>query len=299
MVVIDSSSGKTLAIPDWPSNSRYAYVVAANDHGVVIETGDELKLLSPALATLKQIAIPPLPADRYGHEPFWNHYASWSGRHLLLTGNAQQHWRCLWIDARTLEILKSWEHVGAGHIEVSDDALVTMSTVPLQFPAPPTELLFSKPEGTWAPILGTENPTRYQFVGSNLLYFATFGRVGHEAEGGVFLMRTDTNEVSRLTPSKKGWGLGQAAVSRAGDRFVILEEELRGRHPTLDISGHAVLRGLVIYDAPFNVPSQILHVQGPELRNPDNVALSPDGRHLAVLSYPDPILEIFDLSAVR
>ncbi len=59
------------------------------------------------------------------------------------------------------------------------------------------------------------------------------------------------------------------------------------------------LRGFAIYDAPFRSPAQILHVQGTELRNPDNVALSPDGHHLAVLGYPDPILEIFDLSAGR
>ncbi len=109
-------------------------------------------------------------------------------------------------------------------------------------------------------------------------------------------MRTDTGKLSRLKPPHKGWGFGQtAAVSRTGKRFVLLVEQTKGAHPALDIGGHSVLREMLVFDPPFTTPSFTLEVHGSKIMNPDNVALSPDGRHLAVFAYPDPVFEVYEL----
>ena len=80
---------------------------------------------------------------------------------------------------------------------------------------------------------------------------------------------------------------------------MILLHETRGSHPALDIGGHLVLRGFDVFDAPFSVPTVTLEVKDSRLKNPDLLALSPDGRHIAVLAYPDPILEVYDLPPAK
>lgn len=109
-------------------------------------------------------------------------------------------------------------------------------------------------------------------------------------------MQTEAGVISRLEPPRnKNWGLGQAAVSRNGKRFVILVEQTKGAHLGLDIGGHDVLKALFVFDPPFKAPSFRLVVRGSRIRNPEMPALSPDGRHLAVFAYPDPVIEVYDL----
>jgi hypothetical protein len=83
-------------------------------------------------------------------------------------------------------------------------------------------------------------------------------------------------------------------VSRVGNRFVILEGEMKGSHPALDIGGQSVLKGVLVYDPPFHVPSYTLTIRDSKVTNA-SAALSPDGRHLAVLGYREPLLEVFEL----
>jgi hypothetical protein len=153
----------------------------------------------------------------------------------------------------------------------------------------------SVPDEKWSPIPSTLHPSAPQFVGPDLLYFHRYSTINFPAQAGVFLMRTDSGEVPRLESPRKGWGLGRAAASRTGKRFVILIGETKGRHPALDIGGHGVLRALLVFDPPFTTPTCTLEVRGSRIRNPDIPALSPDGLHLAVFSYPDPVLEVYEL----
>lgn len=294
-VLIDPLSGKVVGMPVWPSNSRYAGIVAINDRGFVIQRGDQLDLLSTSLAPVSRLELPELPADEYAHDRYWTPRSSWSGRRLLLLG-----WRAwktgpwLWVDAMNLEILKSWEGVGTGPVAASDSCLV-MSTGARHFGDAPSMLEIEMPGGRWNPIPATLNPANPQFVGRDVLYFHRYRSIAPPAQSAVFLMHLDVGAMDRLDPARNGWELGQAAASRAGNRFVILVGQTKGSHRAFDVSGHGVLRALLVFDTPFVRPSFTLDVQDSHIKNPDLVALSPDGRHLAVFGYPNPVLEVFQL----
>lgn len=294
-ILISSATGKIIGKPEWPTNSRYAGVVALNDRGFVIQTGNELELLSTDSRLINRMALSPLPTDEYAHDRSWAPRSSWSGRHLLLLG-----WRTwsmgpwVWVDAENLRILESWQGIGTGPVTASDDWLVMRANNGRLANSPPF-LEIAVPGGHWEPIPSTANAYSAEFVGPNLLYFKRLSAVDVRQQSDGFLMRTDSGYRLRLEPNRKDWTLGQAAVSRAGNRFVILEGQTKGSHPALDISGHEVLRGLLVFERPFTVPSFTVEVRDSHIRNPDLVALSPDGRYLAILGYPQSTLEVFEL----
>jgi hypothetical protein len=296
MVLFEAETGKILATPTWPSNTRYAWIAAVNDLGFVIAAGTDLTLFSPGLEPVKGLVVPQPPTDRYAHDLFWIPIQSWSGKRVLL--HAAPAWSlglCLWLDAENLRVIKSWRDVVGGSLAASDDQLV-MEVPQRHRDEPPPFLEISSPGGPWKRLPATINASSWQFVDQGLLYLQSDGTGDSRVPGGVFLMRTDTGELSRLEPPReKNWGLGQAAVSRAGTRFVILVEQTKGAHRALDISGHDVLRALLVFDPPFTTPSFTLEVRGSRIKNPNITALSPDGRHLAVFAYPDPVIEVYDL----
>ncbi len=294
-ILIGASSGRILASPDWPSNSRFAGIVAANDKGFVTESGRDLTLFSTDLTPGKRISLPSLPPNQYTAERYWNPRPSWSGRRVLFLG--QVFWikgPWLWLDAETLQVLDSWQETLTGAVAVSDDH-IAMGTGARHFGDPPPFLKVGIPGADWRPIPSTLNAAAPQFVGPDVLYFHRYTSMNMPGPPRVFLMHSDGSEIFNLGPVRKGWGLGKAAVSRVGNRFVILEGETKGSVPMLDIGGHEVLRALLIYDPPFSSPSRSLVVRNSKSRNMDAVALSPDGRHLAICSYPEPVVEVFEL----
>jgi hypothetical protein len=289
-VIIEASSGKVLSTPAWPSNSRFAGIVAVNGKGLVMETGEQLALFSPDLVPVKTVTLPPLPANQL--TGYWSPHTSWSGRRVLLfAGPAWTKIRWLWLDAENLEVLQSWDDVVTGPVSVSDSQIVR-EPFSQHVGDPPSALEVGVPGGDWKPIPSTLGARTPHFIGPDLLYFHRAQTINHPAPAEAFLIRTDGSQILRLETAHSGWGPGRSAVSRLGDRFVVLLTELKGSHPALDISGHTVVRGLLVYDRPFRVTSHTLVVRDSRVRDV-SAALSPDGRHLALLGYPDPVLEIF------
>ena len=291
-VLIDATSGKILDTPGWPSNSRFAGIIAANGKGFVTQRGEELTLLSFDLAPIKQVTLPPLPRNYL--TGYWSPHTSWSGRHLLFfAGPAWVKIPWLWVDAESLQVLESWQDVVTGTVTASDDQVVS-EPYSRRFGDPPSTLKAEVPGGNWKPIPLTLSASVPRFVGPDLLYFHRYIRGTAPPRAEAFLVRIDGSEIFRLETTHKGWVPGQASVSRVGNRFVILVGKTEGSHPALDIGGYSVLKGLLVYDPPFRAPASTLLVRDSKVRDP-SAALSPDGRHLAVLGYPQPLLEIFDL----
>jgi hypothetical protein len=296
--VIDVSTGKILTTREWPSRSRAAGIVAANDAGFVVETGGELTLISPDLMPIKRTALPACAASGHSSEDDWYPNASWSGEHVLLISGAFGSSGCwLWVDTGKLQILASWQDDRTGPVAVSDDRLV-LEPFGRHFGDPLSPLKVASPGGDWNSIPSTEGASAPEFVGPDLIYFQRPRTIDHPAPTEAFLVRPDGSEVFRFQTTDEGWEPGRVLVSRADNRLVNPIAELKGSHPALDIGGHSVLKGLILYDAPFQTPSYILGVRDSRVKNP-LTALSPDGRHLAALSHPDPLLEVFALPPVK
>lgn len=291
-VVLEASTGAVRATPEWPIDVRAAGIVAANDRGVVTEIDNQLTLLSPELRPMKEAALPSCGGGS------WYPTASWSGDHVLLgSGPAWSEGCWLWIDSQDLRIVASWRDLRAGPVAVSDDRLV-WEPARRDFGDPPSPLKIATPGGNWRPIPSTEGASTPEFVGPDLIYFQVPQTINHPTPAEAFLIRTDGSQVFRLGTTRQGWAPGGAAVSRAGNRFVILQGQMKGSYPALDIGGHSVVKGLLVYDPPFRTPSYALKVRDSKVRN-SSAALSPDGRHLAVLGYPEPVLEVFELPPVN
>lgn len=292
-VVIEASTGKLLANPEWPAYSRAAGIVAANDKGFVIDDGRDLTLLSADLRPLKQLPLPPL-ASHSGAlgRGEWAPSLVWSGRRVLLFGG-QGRTTWLWVDAENLQVLASRQDTKSGPLAASDNliAMAEWQTSP-SAPRPRYNLAIRTVLGEWKPVPISLNVGLIQFVGPDLLYLHVSGGFGMDDEG-VYLVHIGSGQSLRLTSP---WGPpGQAAVARSGKRFVVLLEQTKGFHPALDINGHNFLRGLLVFDPPFRTPSYNIVVRNSKLKDPDWVALSPDGCHLAVIGDSRLLLEVFDL----
>ena len=293
VVLIGASSGRILDTPDWPSNSRYAGIIAVSDNGFVTERGEELTLYSLDLSPVKRLSLPPLPAGKFTE--YWSPHPSWSGKRVLLYAGpvwTKIHW--LWVDAENLRLLESWEDVLTSPVTVSDHAFA-MKTGGQTFGGTQTTIAIGEPGGNWKSVPSTEGAIYPQFVGPDLLYFSRFLGANASLQNGIFLMRTDSGEVHQLGPPKKGWGLARAITCRTGRRFVIPLVEVKGSYRAFDIGGYDVLRGFLVFDPPFRAPSFTLLVKDSRIKNPEMPALSPDGRHLAIFAYPDPIVEVYEL----
>lgn len=253
-VLFDASSGKVLVAPSWSSNSRYNWIVAANSAGFVLQTGRELCLLSPGLKEAKRMTLPPPTPDKYAQERSWSAWPSWSARRILLTGGrVWERGPWIWLDAERLRVLRSWEAVLYMPLAVSDCALVMGTGGGRYFGGPPNCLQVATAGEGWRRIPSTVNPELVQFVSPSLLYVHCCRIRGLVESYSALLMRTNGTVILRFGDEHKGLGPGQAAVSRDGSRFVVLVEQTKGGFPALDIGGHSLLRGLLVYDPPVSI----------------------------------------------
>ena len=241
-VVLDASTGRVLATPEWPSNSRAAGIVAANDRGLVIQIGVELTLLSHDLTPVEQTTLPS-PSAIGGHPDGvdWGPTAaSWSGKRVLLTAGpawAARPW--LWLDAEKLSVLKSWVDAATGAIAVSDDQIV-LEPSSQHFGDPPSSLMAESPGGPWRAIPDTLRASRPQFVDQDLLCFNRDvpGTLPPRAE--VFQMVVEGPGAFGAPVRGNTAGPCGAISSRHGNRLVALRQKLKGSHPALDVGGHSV-----------------------------------------------------------
>jgi hypothetical protein len=297
--VINASTGRVLATPEWPSNSRAAGIISADDRGFVTQTGGKLTLVSPELKAVKQMNLPTCAVDNgKASGGDWSPSASWSGRRALLISGPVWSKSCwLWIDTERLQVLASWQDERTGAVAVSDDRLV-LQPFGRHFGDPPLPLKVAMPAGDWKAIPETLNASTPQFVGPDLVYFHRPQAIDHPDPAEALLIRTDGSVLFRLETTPKGWVPGRAAVSRTGIRFVILQGQMKGGVQGLDIAGHSILKEFLVYDSLSQVSSYTIQVRESKAKN-GSASPSPDGRHLAVLGYPEPTLEIFELPPLK
>jgi hypothetical protein len=285
-IFLNATTGKITAGAEWPSESRNSLAVAVRNGDLVIQAGRRISLYRPGSRDAGGLVE--LPATGVDD---WYAHASPTGENIFfiasnLATKSAVPWA--WVKTRPLRVVRSWNEVQSGWVGISDSAVAMTECVWFQACKPEIEVRsFS---GGWKTIAAASREDEPQ---------------PRFAREGVLLLARRTMRVLRATdgevifsgggPLKGGWW-GTPIISAGGAHFVCLGWRQEGAHPALDIDGHSVLRRLLVYDLPPLDHAQVLVVKGPKIEDvydPRDVALSPDGSRLAILSKH--VVYMFDL----
>lgn len=281
-VFLDAPTGKITGTSEWPTDSRTSAIVAAHDGMFVTQTGSELSLNSRTEKDIKKLNLP--------MKSSWAAYSSPSGEHLLLIGRRSLGSRVpwIWVDVNELAVLRQWEQVQSGWVSISDDniAMTTCLWVYNCDRAVKVRGLNS----AWNIVMSSDQRHRPypQFINDDLLALRDF-------PDRLTLIKTNGNSVftEEMDNTSEGRGWGRAYVSGNGERFIIPADVIKGHIAALDVSGHGVLKQILVYDAPFERRSYTLELKSNIKENNTLFALSPDGSRLAILN--NEIVEVVKL----
>jgi hypothetical protein len=270
-IFLDASTGKVMSIHAWPSQSRFAGIVAANDGNFITQRGVILTLYSPDAKEVRSLSLPPVPQDLWG----WVAHPSPTGRNILfatpnLTTTDRTSW--IWVNASPLEVIRSWSEVQSGWVGISDDSI---SMIACSFPLfrcdPSVEVKGLATD--WKTIAPIERRPQLspRFLNKDMIFLAGHPWQLLETNGKVLLTET--------TPFE-----GSTAISSSnGQRFVIPFFQSKGGVAALDVGAHGELKRISVYDAPFHERAYSLDIKGAKIKEMAQLSLSPDGSKLAIL----------------
>ncbi|MGA2358271.1 MAG: hypothetical protein ABSF66_04670 [Terriglobales bacterium] len=271
-VFLDADTGKITSTQGWPSESRFAGIIATNDGKFVTQRGVALTLYSPDAKELRELSLPPIQEDLWG----WVAHPSPTGRNILFatpnqTTTLATPW--VWVDTITLQVVRSWKEMQSGWVGISDDATAMIAcSFPLYHCDPSVEIRGLATE--WKTIAPIERRPQSspRFLNEDTLFLS-----GHPWK----LLRTDGKAVFTENAPFEG---GMAIPSAGGQRFVVPFFKSTGEVTALDVGAHGELKTISVYDAPFHERSYKLNLIGPKIKDQaTQLALSPDGSLLAIL----------------
>jgi len=275
-VFVEADTGKIKSTQAWPSQSRLARIVAANDGKFVTQSGTTLTLYSFEAKEVKRLNLPPPPQNLNG----WNAHPSPTGKSILFENSdwrttSSKSW--LWVSADDLQVIRSWREEQSGGVGISDRAIAMTACMLPEYRCDPN-LKVKGLATEWKTIASIEKSGWVwspQFVDNDTLFLPGTPRKLLKTNGDVIWTEAEPN--------------GGAPISSAGgQRFVVPFFQSKGGVAALDIGAHGELKTISIYDAPFHERSYRLEVKGPKIRSFSDrslaqLALSPDGSKLAVL----------------
>lgn len=271
-VFLDARTGKITAAPAWPTESRFAGIVATNHGEFVTQRGTTLTLYSSDAKELRKLSLPPIQEDfLWG----WFAHASPTGKSVLfatpdLRRISETPW--IWVDTGSLQVVRSWKETQSGWVGMSDDAIAMTACIVWFYHCEP-HIAIRGLEADWKTIAPLEqrNQQYPTFINRDLLFVS-----GHPWK----LLRTDGKAVCTEDAPFEG---GTAITSVGGQRFVVPFFQSKGGIAPLDIGAHGELKTISVYDAPFHERSYRLEVKGPKIKELAQLVLSPDGSLLAIL----------------
>jgi hypothetical protein len=284
-IFLDADTGKVRSTQAWPSESRLAGIVTANDGRFVTQTGTTVTLYSSDAKELKKLSLPPPPQNLNG----WNAHPSPTGKNILFENS---DWRTtspkswIWVNADDLQIVRSWKEEQSGRVEISDSTIAMTTCMFPEYHCDPSLKVrgLATEWKTIAPIEKLGWVWAPQFVDSETLFLPGMPWK---------LLQTDGKTV--FTESAP-FGGSMAITSASGQRFVVPFFQSKGGVAALDIGAHGELKTISVYDAPFHARSYKLGMIGPKIKDQGTqLALSPDGSKLAILY--DESVYLFQLPA--
>jgi hypothetical protein len=248
--------------------STYAAIVATNQGSVVTQTGNDLTLYGPDLKLLKRLKLPPLS------EYDWAAHPSFTGKNILFVSSELSGNSWIWVETDTLDVVRSWNEERSGNVAISDNELV-MVKCQWAYSCEPQLEVRSVSAKTWKTIGTAQARSFPQFVSHGSLFLA-----GDPSK----LVRTDGQVVFAEGGPPKGCWWGRVFSSAGGERFIVPVCRTAGKNTTFDIGGQEVLEKLVIYDASLNWRPYELSIGGRKIKGLTELALSPDGRRVALMN---------------
>ncbi|MGA8501284.1 MAG: hypothetical protein WB683_07030 [Candidatus Sulfotelmatobacter sp.] len=274
-IFLDADTGKIRSTQAWPSESRLARIVAANDGKFVTQRGTTLTLHSSDGKELNTLSLPRPPQNLNG----WNAHPSPTGKSILFENSdwitiSSNSW--ILVSADDLKVVRSWKVEQTGPVGISDG---TIAMTACMFPVYQCEpnLKVRGLATDWRIIAPMERSgwARFpRFVNDDTFFLS--GTPGTPWK----LLQSDGKVILSEDPPFGGGG----PVSSPGEqRFILPFFKSKGGFAALDIGAHGELTTISVYDAPFRERSYLLAVKGPKIRESVQLALSPDGSKLAIL----------------
>jgi hypothetical protein len=275
-VFIDSDTGKVTSVPDWPTASVNAGIIAVNNGMVVVQAGNELSLFSSEMKLLRKLALPSLKEGEWWASP------SPTGKNILFTQPGHKTGLWLWLETDTLKISHSWEDNETGDVAIADD-VIAMVTCTWSLDCPRSVEIRGL-NTDWQIVAAGHSQSYPRFVDANTLFLSGKPTTLIRADGKVVF----TNE-----EGLNSCYLPKVYPLASGQRFVAPECDVKGAIAILDVGGHAILRRILIHDGSLAGWSYSLDVKGPTIMGLAQFAISPDGRRLAVMN--DGSVEMLEL----
>lgn len=277
-IFLDADTGKIRSTQAWPSESRLARIVAADDGKLVVQSGATLTLRSSDGKELNTLSLPPPPQNLNG----WNAHPSPTGKSILFE---DCDWRTIslnsWIlvSADDLKIIRSWKVEQTGPVGISDSTIAMMACVFSDVYHCEPNLKVMGLATDWriiAPIEKSGWIPDPHFVNDDTLFLSGTPWKLMQSDGKVIL--------SENAPFRGG----RPVLSAGERRFIVPFFKSKGGVAALDIGAHGELTAISVYDAPFRERSYLLEVKGAKIRSFSSksvarLALSPDGSKLAIL----------------
>lgn len=272
-IFLNASTGEVTSTINWPTESRFAGIVAVDSGKFVTETGTHLTLFSSGLAPEKTLNLSATS------ENGWASYPSPTGKNVLfipsgLSGSIKP-W--ILINTANLKVTRSWQDVHTGWVAISDSWIAMTACGWISHCEPFVEV--RGPGTEWNEVSSASRPNnvpRPHFVDERTLLLQ-----------GMPTKLVDVDAQAKWSANlvhEACWWGGVYSASEAA-RFVVPSCSLRSHVGAIDVDGVEILKSFLIYDAPFEGPSptHILNLQGPTIKGLPYLALSPDGSRIAIL----------------
>ncbi len=290
---LDANSGHVRATHDWQSPTMYFHVTPTYDGKFVVETFGEIALYSNEFAELKRLKF---AEPGFLSTGFSRASVSWDGKTLCIAKAHGNEMMVKLLDADTFAEISSWSTTLPSpmwFVAASDDgvAVAVDNKASVVSVGQPWRTIFATSAGPLLSVLSAN------FANNDLLLMTRGNRVTGVSSDGTQLFQTELSP-QQMSLSTRG--------SRNGRAFVVQTDEFllayQGQF-ALPASLASTPVEIAVYDSSNG--RAIFHRAVPTAngRPYDDIAISPDANHLAVLSgglrnRSDGVVEVFRLPHV-
>jgi hypothetical protein len=290
-IAFDGTTGKVQGKYEWPTLYTQSKVRSGPDGALIMCVGSELRVLDPKLETVRRRQL-----DESCDKAIL--LLSPTGKTMLVSSRGSSFRRIQIIDGPSLAVSSAWDEPQSGDLAVRPFAISDSSILGRR--GRHGSLCYRALEGNWREYRFTDSsgatiqttPWWMWFVDDQHLALGT----GTKSE--LVLATPEGREVTRLDMGERRFLCGLETVPSAS-RFAAVECRLRGiRSEPLDMYPFQAQDQVVVYGGNPPAPVYSLTLKSTSPWNPANihtssVALSPDGKLLAVLS--DSLLSLYAL----